>query len=160
MPGATDDQRSGRTDMAASDPRAPARQTLEIAQEFASVGVVREDLGTVRVRTVTDVFDNVVPATLRAETIEVTRHQVDREVDVAPEPRTEGEVTIIPVVEERAVVVTRLFVTEEVHIRRKVQEETAELPVSLRRQRAVVERFDANGAPRTAQPGDEQDVTG
>jgi stress response protein YsnF len=159
MPDVSDDKGYPDTGMAASERPDGDRQTLEIAQEFASVGVVREEVGTVRVRTLTDVFDSVVPATLRAEAIEVTRHRIDREVDAAPEPRTEGELTIIPVVEERAVVVTRLFVTEEIHIRRKVEEETVELPVSLRRQRAVVERFDPDGAPRPAQPGDEPDAT-
>lgn len=122
-----------------------SRQTLELAEEFASVEIVREELGLVRVRTVTDSIDDVVSATVRGEMVEVTRHPVDREVDTAPEPRTEGDVTIIPVVEERAVVVTRLFVTEEIHVRRKVTEEPTELPVSLRRQRVVVERVDAEG---------------
>lgn len=121
------------------------RQTLELAEEFATVEVVREETGLIRVRTVTDSFDDVVPATVRAEIVEVTRHAVDREVDAAPEPRTEGDVTIIPVVEERAVVVTRLFVTEEIHVRRVVTQEPTELPVNLRRQRVVVERVDAEG---------------
>ena len=58
----------------------------------------------------------------------------------------EGDVTIIPVVEERAVLVTRLFVVEEIHIRRTRVTETVEVPVTLRRQRAVVEQLEPGAA--------------
>ena len=44
-----------------------SRQTLELAEEFASVEIVREELGLVRVRTVTDSIDDVVSATVRGE---------------------------------------------------------------------------------------------
>lgn len=142
-------------DMASPHPSGETRQTLELAEEFATVEVVREELGTVRLRTVTEEFDDIVQAAVRSEQVEITRHRIDREVDAAPLPRTEGDVTIIPVVEERAVVVTRLFVTEEVHLRRKVTEEPTELPVSLRRQRVIVERVGPSGELLAAQPGDD-----
>jgi stress response protein YsnF len=56
--------------------------------------------------------------------------------------RTEGDVTILPVVEEVLVVETRLLLKEEIHVRRTATRETVEIPVTLRRQRAVVERVD------------------
>lgn len=127
--------------------------TIELAQEFASVEIERREGGTVRLRTVTEAEDSVVQAQTRRETVEVVRHKVDREVDTAPEPRVEGDVTIIPVVEERAVVLKRLFVTEEIHIRRSASVEDVELPVNLRRQRAVVERLDENGATMPVETG-------
>jgi stress response protein YsnF len=66
---------------------------------------------------------------------------VDRVVETAPETRTEGDVTIVPVLEEVLVVEKRLVLKEELHIRRRVETETAEVPVTLRKQRAIVERL-------------------
>lgn len=132
----------------------PMSEVLTVAQEFATVGVERQDLGGVRVRIVTDEDTVLHPVETRSETVEVTRHPVGREVDRMPQPRTEGDVTIIPVVEERAVLVTRLFVTEEIHIRRTPSTRTVEVPVTLRHQRAMVERLDASGLsdPASADP--------
>jgi hypothetical protein len=48
----------------------------------------------------------------------VERIPVNRLVDTAPETRTEGDVTIIPIVEEVMVVEKRLLLKEEIHIRR------------------------------------------
>ena len=47
----------------------------------------------------------------------------------------------MPVVEEVVVVEKRLVLKEEIHIRRTAQTEAVEVPVTLRKQRAVVERL-------------------
>jgi stress response protein YsnF len=44
------------------------------------------------------------------------------------------------VVEDEVVLVRRLILKKELHIRRRVETETVEVPVTLRRQRAEVER--------------------
>jgi stress response protein YsnF len=92
------------------------------------------------VQTVTDTIEDVAQANVQRESVEVTRVPIDRMVDIAPEVRTEGDVTIVPVVEEVLVVEKRLLLKEELHIRRRVETETVEVPVTLRKQRAVVER--------------------
>jgi stress response protein YsnF len=69
-------------------------------------------------------------------------------VETAPGIRTEGDVTIVPVLEEVLVVEKRLLLKEELHIRRGVETETVEVPVTLRKQRAVVERE----APKDPRP--------
>jgi uncharacterized protein (TIGR02271 family) len=61
-------------------------------------------------------------------------------VDHAPEVRTENGVTIVPILEEVLVVEKRLVLKEELHIRKQVATENVEVPVELRKQRAVVER--------------------
>jgi stress response protein YsnF len=69
-----------------------------------------------------------------------------RFIDAVPEIRHEGDVTIIPVVEEVAVVETRLWLREEVHVtRRRV---TVEMPqtVTLRREELRVESLSADTA--------------
>lgn len=122
---------------------------LTIAQEQARISVERRETGGVRVRVVTDEGPVLYPVALEAETVDVTRHPVEREVEAVPDMREEGDVTIIPVVEERAVLVTKLFLVEEIHIRRTRMTETVEVPVTLRRQRAVVEQLE----PGAAGPG-------
>ena len=70
---------------------------------------------------------------------------VVRVVEAAPAARTEGDTTVVPVIEERLVVVKQLFLTEELHIRHVVEREVKRETVPLRSQRAVVERRDASG---------------
>jgi len=76
-----------------------------------------------------------------SEIAERARVPIDRMVDAAPTVRTEGDVTIVPVVEEVVVVEKRLLLKEELHIRRRRTTKDVEIPVTLRKQRAVVERL-------------------
>jgi len=62
-------------------------------------------------------------------------------VDEAPAVRTENGVMIVPVLEEVLFVEKRLVLKEEIHIRRQRTTETVEMPVTLRKQRAVVEHL-------------------
>jgi uncharacterized protein (TIGR02271 family) len=124
-----------------------------------TVRVAKQDVvtGRVRVRTVTEANDHIVAQDLDAESVEVTRVTVDREVGEAPPIRHEGDVTIISLVEEIVVVTKRLVVREELHIRRIKSTEHVETPVSLRKQRAVVERTElAEDSPTTAHLGENQ----
>ena len=81
---------------------------------------------------------------LRHEQVEVVRVPVGRQVAEAPPVRTEGDLTIVPVLEERLVVEKRLFLVEELHLRRTVVTENVELPTTLRRTRVDVERQTLN----------------
>jgi stress response protein YsnF len=95
----------------------------------------------VRVRTVTDSVGELAHADLLREAVEVARVPIDKVVQTAPEIRTDGDVTIVPVLEEVLVVEKRLVLKEELHIRRRVETEAVEVPMTLRKQRAVVERI-------------------
>ena len=59
--------------------------------------------------------------------------------------RTEDGVTIVPILEEVLFVEKRLVLKEELHIRRRVSTETVQVPVVLRKERAVVERVPPEG---------------
>jgi stress response protein YsnF len=65
---------------------------------------------------------------------------MDCELAQAPAIRTEGDVTIVPVFEERLVVEKRLFLIEEVHLRRVASVEQVALPTTLRRMNVEVTR--------------------
>jgi stress response protein YsnF len=97
---------------------------------------------------VVDTVEELARAELRGEKVDVTRVPVDREIDRAPEIRTENGVTVIPIVEEILVVEKRLVLKEELHVRRQETTEIVEVPVTVRRQRAVVERVTPDGDTR------------
>jgi stress response protein YsnF len=124
-----------------SDPRTVAQEIVPVVEESAIIGKRQVVTGHVRVRTVTDTVEELAHASVQREDIEVTRVPIDRVVETAPEIRTEGDVTIVPVLEEVLVVEKRLVLKEELHIRRRVETEAVEVPMTLRKQRAVVERI-------------------
>lgn len=115
-------------------------EVVPLLQEEVHIGKREVSAGKVRIRTATETFEEIARETLQGETVEVTRVPVDRIVNEAPETRTEGGVTIVPVLEEVLFVEKRLVLKEELHIRRQATTETVEVPVTLRRQRAIVER--------------------
>lgn len=117
-------------------------ERLLLSEETLSVEKRPIITGRVRVRSETENVETFARADLEGETVEVIRVPVDRQVDAPPPVRTEGDVTIIPVVEEVLVVEKRLYLKEEIHIRRRTTSESVEIPVTLRRQQAILERID------------------
>ena len=122
-----------------------AGEVLPLLDEELRVEKRSVATGKVRVRSFADTVEEVARATLADERVDVTRVPVGREVEAAQSVRTEGEVTIVPVMEEVLVVEKRLVLKEELHIRRSVTQENVEVPVTLRKQRAVIERLTADG---------------
>jgi stress response protein YsnF len=130
---------------------------LPLAEETLNVSVRNAVTGRVRVSTSTETFEEVVRQELRGMSAEVERVPIDRTLDpgeTPPVPRTEGDVTIIPVLEEIVVVEKRLVLKEELHITRSATVEEIEVPVELRRQRAIIERL-AVAAEDPSNSGDE-----
>jgi stress response protein YsnF len=103
------------------------------------------ETGRVRVQTVVDEREDMVREQLGRVEVDVERVPVNQEVDEVPPVREDGDVTIIPVVEEVLVVTKKLVVTEEIRIRRRKTMEEHSEPVMLRSQRVVVEREDGEG---------------
>ncbi|WP_181699643.1 DUF2382 domain-containing protein [Chthonobacter albigriseus] len=129
--------------MTSPEPESDER-LLRLAEEEARIEKREVVTGRVRVRTVADTVEETVGATLEGEAVEIDRVPMDRIVTEAPAIRTEGDVTVIPVVEEVLVVEKRLVLTEEIRIRRRRTAEAVEVLVSLRRMRADVERLPAD----------------
>jgi|SRR5688572_21387906 stress response protein YsnF len=138
-------------------PRRAATERLQIDQsERVRIPLAAERLlirtrtrrtGVVRVRTVVERRAAVVDPPLRRQNVQIARRRIDRFVDAPPEVRREGDTLIVPIVEE--VVTTRLKVVEEVRITLRRSIERRPQRVLLRRERAIVERFAANGTPKT-----------
>ena len=126
------------------EPKGEEVTVLPIVEETLHVSKREVVTGRVRVRTVTDLSEERVRQELSGQHVEVERVPVDVliERDAAPpEPRTEGDVTIVPILEEVLVVEKRLLLKEELRITRHRTTNVTEVAVPLRKQRAEIERL-------------------
>ncbi len=113
-------------------------ETFEVSKRSVTTG-------RVRVSTHTETRQEAAEVELDRTAVDVVRVPVGRIVDEVPKVRNEGSTTIVPVVEERLVVVKQIFLKEELHIRHAVTRETVRQLVELKQQRAVIEHLDADG---------------
>ncbi|MEJ1934981.1 DUF2382 domain-containing protein, partial [Nostoc sp. NIES-2111] len=118
---------------------------LPLVEEEVRVEARAVTTGRVTVRTVTETVEDVARVALAGEEVEVELVPVGRRIDAPPPVREENGVLIVPVIEEVAVVETHLVLREELRIRRRETSETVEVPVTLRRQRAEIDRLPARG---------------
>jgi uncharacterized protein (TIGR02271 family) len=115
--------------------------TLPLLEEQVTLDKRTVTTGKVSVVTHTETVEETVRAILNGEEAEVVTIELDQTVSgPAPLIRTEGGVTIIPVLEEVLVVEKRLVLKREIRISKRSTSETVKIPVSLRKQRADVER--------------------
>lgn len=118
---------------------------LHLHAEEAAVSKEQIVTGRVRVSTVTREREAVVDEPLAHQRVEIHREPVGKQIASVPDVRTEGDVTIVPVVEEVLVVERRLLLKEEVHVRRVRETERFQDHVTLRSQEAVIDREQPSG---------------
>jgi uncharacterized protein (TIGR02271 family) len=118
----------------------PQQQSIPLAREELEVGKREVETGRVRIHKVVREHEELIDTPLMHEEIDVQRVPVNRELDAPAQPRQEGDVLIVPVVEERLVVQKRLVLVEELHVRRRAVERPHQERVVLRSEEAVVER--------------------
>ena len=121
------------------------RQVLPVLEETLRVEKRQVERGKVRVRKVVREHEGVVDEPLFREQVEVERVAVNELVDYPPavreETSEEGDVTVIPLVEEVLVVEKRLLLKEEVRVTKRRTERREPQRVTLRREEAIVERL-------------------
>lgn len=115
---------------------------IDLVEENVHVETHRVLTGRVRISTETELTEDIAHATLSGEQVEVTRQAIGKRVSTVPQTRVEGDVTIIPVLEEIVVVEKRLMLVEEIRIRKIATTEDVSIPVALRKQSATVERLE------------------
>lgn len=113
---------------------------IPVVEEEVTIGKRVRETGRVRVNTRVAETEQLLRETLAQERVEVERIALDRVVDEPPKAYTEGDVLIVPVVEERLVVQRQWVVTEEVRITRRRTEEEVEIPVTTSRTEVDIER--------------------
>jgi uncharacterized protein (TIGR02271 family) len=121
-----------------------ADQGVETAIPLAAEEVVVSkhvvETGRVKIARVTHEREQEIDELLARETVDIGRTPIGRPIDAMPAVRQEGDTIIIPIVEEVLVVERRLFLKEEVHVRRVRTTERHQETVRLRHQEAVITR--------------------
>lgn len=115
---------------------------IPIVEEELSIEQRRKSSGKVMVTTSTHAEQSLAAADLERTDVTVERVPIDREISVAPGVREEGNTTVIPVLEEVLVIEKRLVLKEEIRLTRSTSTEHVEMPVTLRKQTATVERIE------------------
>jgi len=128
QPGVT--ERTVATDVAATEVIPVLREELKVSEVETGRVVVH--------KTVSERDENVEMLLCRTD-VSVERVPVGRTVTEAPASREEGDVLIIPVMEEVLVVEKRLVLKEELHIRKTTTERTAHEVVRLRTESVKIE---------------------
>ncbi len=114
-------------------------QTLTLSKETVTV-VKRIRRTVVRAARKTVERTVAVDEELAREHVVVERVPIGRIVEEVPSVRQEGDLTIVPIVEEELVLVRRLVLKEEVHLRRVRTMERHTETVTLREQKLTVTR--------------------
>jgi uncharacterized protein (TIGR02271 family) len=125
---------------------------IPLLGEELSVAKQVVETGRVTVARVTREQPELIAEPLVAETVEISRVPIGRQVETMPAVRHEGETTVIPIVEERLLIERRLFLKEEVRVRRVRTCTTHRESVTLRHHEVVVNRRPGSGAASQQEP--------
>ena len=115
--------------------------TIPILEEQLKVGKKLIETAHVRLsKTINESIESLeIP--LKEEEIVVNRVPKNELVDVMPAAsRYEGDVMIIPVLKEVAVIEKRLMLVEEIHVSKKQTEKTETREVTIRKEEVTVTR--------------------
>jgi uncharacterized protein (TIGR02271 family) len=102
--------------------------------------------GTLRVRIEVDREPQAFAADRLLHEVDIERVVRNEAVSAARAPWHEGETLVVPVYEETVVVERRLVLKEELHIVPRTRSQAVTGQVDLRRERAVIERQQADGS--------------
>ncbi len=95
-----------------------------------------------RVHVTVEEREETITEQLTRDDVQIERVARNERLSEMPHVRLEGGTTIIPVVEEVLVVEKALVLVEEIHVRRRMEIETVQIPATVRSERATVERDD------------------
>ena len=114
-------------------------EVIPVLRETINVSKREVETGRVVVHKTVSERDEAVEVLLRRTDVSVERVPVGRTVTEAPASRQDGDVLIIPVMEEVLVVEKRLVLKEELHIRTTASERTSHEVVRLRTESVQIE---------------------
>lgn len=114
--------------------------TIPRVEERLQIDKVETLKGSVRVRVVPTQREQTVSLSLAETQADVRRVAIGRIVEGPPPVREEGDVVIVPVLEEVLVVEKRLLLKEEIHIVRSEKTRVEERRVSLRSEHVEISR--------------------
>ena len=121
------------------------QRSVPVIEEELVTGTREVKTGSVRVRKEVEHLQKAIEMPLVRDVVKVSRIPVNRVVTAAPDIREEGDILIVPVVEEEIVVNKRLVLKEEIHIHRRQERTRVAKNVDLAREHAIVDRLDSEG---------------
>lgn len=124
-----------------------AGMVIPVVADEVRVRKERTVTGRVRLRKIVHHEEQTVDEPILKERVSVERVAIDQWVDEAPPIRSEGEMLVIPVVEEVLVVEKRLRLREEVRITWHHEEEHEPQHIVVRREEVRIERAGADQDP-------------
>lgn len=120
----------------------PHETTIAVVEEQLDVQIRKDVTGVVRIEKVVNNYDAIVSEELISDSVSVERVAINRTLDEPAVSRQEGDVTIIPVMEEVVVVSKQLILKEEIRITRKKELFRHEERVPLRSEEVKIERLE------------------
>jgi uncharacterized protein (TIGR02271 family) len=129
----------------------PDNQTfvIPVIEEEAFLDKRVVETGRVRISKRVSEREELIDEPLFREEVTVERVPINQYVDQPPQVRHEGDVMIIPVIQEQLVMQKRLVLVEELRVRKQVVETHQPQSVTLRR-----EEIDVRRIAGTENPGD------
>lgn len=115
-------------------------EVIPVVEEILRVEKREYESGRVLVHKTVTEREEVAEVLLRQQDLIVERVPVGRAVSEAPQTRQDGDTLIVPILEEVLVVEKRLFLKEELHIRKHSTERTEQHKVRLRAEHVEIEQ--------------------
>lgn len=116
------------------------KAVIPIIEEKVVIGKEIVETGKVRISKRVSEHEEIVDEPLLHEQVAVERVAINQFVDAPPEIRHDGDTMIIPVIEERIVVAKRLFLVEELHVKKQIVESHQPQRITLRKEEVEVNR--------------------
>jgi stress response protein YsnF len=133
---------------------------IPIVEEQVEVDTRIVELGHVTVQKKVDEFLDERSVSLRHQQVEIERVPVDRIIDEIIEPYLDGDVYVVPIIEEEIVVTRRLRLKEELRVQRTIGHHEESLQTPFRRERVVVtEHWYDDDRPAVNAAGPDADAT-
>ena len=120
------------------------RHTVTLAEERLELGTKKVVDRRVRITRATRVDEKNITAELTQENADIKRFAKNEvlEAQNIPQIRQEGDVTIIPIIEERVEIIKHYVLTEEIHIIKKRSIERHQEIITLRSQEIIISTED------------------
>lgn len=123
---------------------AEQHQTIPLAEEQAEVSTQRVVDRRIRINRSTTTAEQLLETELWHEEVEIKHVEKNEPVEEGyfPQVRQEGDVLIVPVIEEQVEIIRRYVLKEEVHIHKLKKSEQFQQKVTLRSQEIEINKED------------------
>lgn len=117
--------------------------TIPVIEEQVHVGKKIIEKGRVRIIKTVHEEEAVVEAPLIEEKVNVERIAINQYIETPPPVRYEGDIMIIPVVQEVVVIEKRLMLVEEIRVNKEQIQTNVSQTIILRKEEVKVERTES-----------------